>query len=430
MRASGSDLVVVGAARPAVVAGERSVVVRGPLREPAAAAMGAEMRSLRLAAGLTQDQLARKVNYALTHVSGVETARTSCSSTFMRSVDRALGADGQLADMLDAVVVERARARHARAERRESAQRRSTATVDEDVRRRAFLGLGLAAVLCPEAAARALNEAEAEHVAYAWSRELFIVPDRQVLLPGLMTDLKRFMSQGGPQRGIALLSAYVAMIVASGGDMRTSDRWWGRARAAADASGDPTLASYVAGLHSDHVVLYFENTPAQALAVAEEALARTSTPCPGRMRALSTAARAHAVMGRQRAARKALATLERTFERLPRDVIRETISVAGWAEERLHHTRSYAAAYGGLAGGPGARGAALALYRPPAWRGPAQVRLHEAVTEGPAYAVAALAELTPAQRADRTIRLTAVRTLNACRTRGADVRELREAIRA
>jgi hypothetical protein len=36
----------------------------------------------------------------------------------------------------------------------------------------------------------------------------------QALLPGLMTDLKRFMTQ----RGIALLSAHVAMIAASGGD--------------------------------------------------------------------------------------------------------------------------------------------------------------------------------------------------------------------
>ncbi len=39
------------------------------------------------------------------------------------------------------------------------------------------------------------------------------------LLPGLVADLKRLKSDGGPQRAIALLSAYVAMIAASGGQV-------------------------------------------------------------------------------------------------------------------------------------------------------------------------------------------------------------------
>ncbi len=133
--------------------------------------------------------------------------------------------------------------------------------------------------------------------------------------------------------------------------------------------------------------------------------------------------------GRQRAAREALVTLERTFEQLPRHITREKAAVGGWAEERLHHVHSYAAAFGGIGGGDAARDAALALYAPAAWRLPAQVKLHQAVAEvDPGHAIAALAELSEAQRADRSIRFPALQTLSACKARGADVRELREVL--
>jgi hypothetical protein len=236
------------------------------------------------------------------------------------------------------------------------------------------------------------------------------------------------MSAGGPQSTIALLSAYVAMIAASAGEMSASNRWWRRAQAAANASGDKTISAYVAGQRSVHA-LYADRAPERALSIAEEALTLTRQPCAGRMHALKATAQASAVVGRQRDAKDALAELERTFERLPRDVTREKIAVGGWAEERLHHARSYTAAFGGLGSGEAARASALALYSPAAWRGPAQINLHEAATEAdPQHAVAALAGLTTTQRSDRTIRLVALRTLGVCRSRGADVRELREAL--
>lgn len=388
----------------------------------AAAALGAEIRTLRMARGWTLEALAGEVGYSTTHVSSVENAQTSLSKPCIAAVDKALGADGLLNEMLPAVILERAFQRADRA-----AARRSAASLDEDVRRRAFLGLGFAAVLLgPEAVARALSEAEAEQVAREWSRELFVAPDRQALLPGLVADLKRLKSHGGPQRTVALLSAYVAMIAASGGQASVSRRWWLRAQAAAGTSGDSHVAAFVAGQRAVHA-LYADRDPARALALSEYALALTSAPCAGRMYALGTVAQASAVTGRQRAAREALVALERTFEQLPRHITREKAAVGGWAEDRLHHTHSYAAAFGGIGGGDAARDAALRLYSSAAWRGPAQVQLHRAAAEvDPQDAVAVLGSLNEAQRKDRSIRFVALRTLSACRARGADVRELRE----
>jgi len=297
------------------------------------------------------------------------------------------------------------------------------------VKRRAFLKLGLAVALCgPDAAARTLNEAEAETIAHAWSRELFVAPDRQALLPGLAADLEQLAAAGGQQRTIAQLSAYVAMIAASGGDDVAARRWWYRAQRAAAASGDSHLGAYVAGQRSVHVL--YGGAPAHALRVADEALAVTNAPCAGRMHALSASAKAQALLGNTREALDALRATEATFERLPRDLTREKVSALGWAEERLHHTRSYAAAFGGIDGGDAAREAALTLYSPAAWRGPAQVKLHLAASErDTGYAAATLAALSDSQRHDRSVRLTAARVLRAAEQRGdARAAELREVV--
>ncbi len=127
-----------------------------------AARLGAEVRARRVAENLTLEALSGLIGYSTTHVSEVECGRTFVSRAFVEACDRALHAGGRLLALLPAVRIEQLEER----ERRESA-RRSAASVDEDVRRRAFLGLGFAAVLLgPEAVARALSEAEAEQVTF------------------------------------------------------------------------------------------------------------------------------------------------------------------------------------------------------------------------------------------------------------------------
>jgi hypothetical protein len=282
------------------------------------------------------------------------------------------------------------------------------------------------AVLGPDAAGRALTTEDWDRIAHEWSRELFVAPDRQALLPGLTVDLRRLGASGGPQRVTAQLSSYVAMIAASGGELALAQRWWIRAQRAAEAAGDSHLSAWVAGQHAAHA--HYGGSPVRALALAGDALAVTRAPCAGRMHGLSVSAKALGVLGRRQEARVALNAAEAAFERLPRDITREKISVGGWAEERLHHTRSYVAAFGGVGRGEPAREAALRLYSSAAWRGPAQIKLHRAAAEADAgYAAATLVALSRPQRADLSIRQTAARVLSICDVAGsAAVAELRE----
>ncbi|MGH2942102.1 MAG: hypothetical protein ACRDLN_04935 [Solirubrobacteraceae bacterium] len=192
------------------------------------------------------------------------------------------------------------------------------------------------------------------------------------------------------------------MIAASGGNASLSRRWWRRAQHAADASGDSRLSAHVAGQRAVHA-LYADGSPEQALALAKHCLAITSAPCAGRMHALAAAAKSSAVLDRRKHAEGTLAMLEREFERLPRDVTNEKVAAGGWAEERLHHARSYAAAFVPVAGGDAARAAALRLYPAGAWRGPAQIKLHVALAER-AEVAPILAPLSDAQRSDRSVR--------------------------
>jgi transcriptional regulator with XRE-family HTH domain len=300
-----------------------------------AAALGAEIRTLRFARGLTLQALARQIGYTPQHISDAEHGRTAVSEAFIAAIDRALAADGRLVAQYPGVLFERATLRQKRA-----SARRADATLDDDVKRREFIGLGLAVVLLgPDAAARAISEADAERIAHEWSLEIATAPDRRALLPGLAADLKRIVASGGSQRAVAQLSSYVAMIAVSSGESELAGRWWFRARRSADAAGDSHLSAYVAGQHAVQGI-YGLYGPAKTLVLADDALAVTRVPCAGRMSALGARALALAMLGRKREAREAIAAVEVAFERLPRDITREKIAGGGWAEERLHHTRS------------------------------------------------------------------------------------------
>jgi transcriptional regulator with XRE-family HTH domain len=381
-----------------------------------AAKLGAELRSYRLAAGLTLEALGREIGYTAQHISAAEQAKTTCSRPFIAACDRALHAGGRLNALLPAAVLERVFRRQD-----EAITRRPAATVDGDVKRRAFLGVGLAAVLFgPEAAARALNEAEAEHVAFEWSREIQTAPDGRALLPGLTADLRRLREN---HRVVAQLGSYVASIAVSSGDAALAKRWWKRARAAAVASGDSHLLAFVAARQAIQGV-HGVYSPAQMLVLANDALGATKAPCAGRMHALSARAQALALVDRPTQARSALRATEEAFERLPRDVTREKVSALGWPEDRLHFCTTFVGAFDGRADD--------SPYSPVVWRGHAQVRLLRAMAEAdPRYATRVLSDLSDTQRSDRFVRQTARRVLASCEAHGADaagVAELREAL--
>jgi hypothetical protein len=301
----------------------------------------------------------------------------------------------------------------------------------DEVKRRAFIGLGLSVVLLgPEAAARASAD-DWDRVGHAWGYEIMTAPDRSALLPGLAADLKRLQAAGGPQRAIALLASYVASIAVSSGDTALAQRWWRRARVAAAGAADPHLTAYVTSREAIGG-LYGAYSPAQVVALADNALRATSAPCSGRVGALGAKVQALAMLGRERQASEGLRALERTFEQLPRDITREKLSVLGWPEECLHHIRSYCAMYGGE-GGESAREDALRLYETADWRGPAQIKLHRAASEVDANdAVATLSHLSEAQCSDRFVRRIAMHALDRADGTGAvaGVPELRELLAA
>jgi transcriptional regulator with XRE-family HTH domain len=388
----------------------------------AAAAFGADIRARRTERGWTLQALSDEIGYSPQHISDAELAKNPVSEHFAAAVDRVLDADGRLLALLEAVVIERAFERQKRA-----SARRAAATLDDDVKRRAFLGLGLAVVLLgPEAVARASAD-DWDRIAHQWMREVAAADDRQVLLPGLTTDLRRLAEAGGPQRAIAQLAVCAAMITLSGGDPATARRWWSRAHVAARASGDSHLAAYVGGQHAYEGV-YALYAPAHALAVADKALAATDTPCAGRMHALGARARALVLLDRKREAREALKDVETAFDRLPRAVMRAT--TGGWSERRLHHAASFVVGFGGV-GSLAAHDEALKTNAG-RWRYATQIELHRAAGEADArHAVSALTALSDPQRSDRFIRRLGARVLASCETRrAAGVAELREVLSA
>jgi hypothetical protein len=296
------------------------------------------------------------------------------------------------------------------------------------VKRRAFIGLGLAVVLLgPEAAAKASRD-DWDRIAHAWAYEISTAPDRNALLPGLAADLKRLHANGGPQRVVAQLASHAATIAMTNGDAGLARRWWHRARASAHAAGDSHLVAYVMGCQAVQG-LYGAYSPRHVVILADEALSATNTPCTGRVKALGAKAQALAMLGRQRPTSEALAALEHTFNRLPRDITADKLSALGWPEECLHHTRSYCAMYG-AATGDAAREEALRLYADARWLSRAQIKLHRAASEAdPQDAVATLTELSDGQRSDRFVQMIAARALAACEARKvAGVAELRDVL--
>jgi len=380
-----------------------------------------------VARDLTLTELASRIGYSAQHLSEVELANAAASESFVAAADEALGAGGRLGALYPAVVIEQVVERQRRVTSRREALR-CPAEAD-DVKRRAFIGLGLAVVLLgPDAAAQASRD-DWDRIAHAWAYEIDTAPDRSALLPGLAADLKRLHANGGPQRVIAQLASFVAGIAVSRGDTGLARRWWRRARAAAVSTGDGQLIAFVIGRQAVQG-LYGAYAPQHVVILADEASSATRAPCPGRMTALNAKAQALAILGREKAASEILMTLERTFERLPRDITRDRLSALGWAEDRLHHGRSYCAMYGASpAAGEAAREDALRVIADLDWRSRAQIKLHRAASEAdPQDAVATLSALSDAQRSDRFVRMIAARVLTSCEARevagSADLREV------
>jgi transcriptional regulator with XRE-family HTH domain len=165
------------------VSGLASVSRRGrpaaPLEPSASAAarLGAELRGLRAAHGLTLTGLGVRVGYSAQYISQVEHGRAAASEAFVRACEAELGREGALMRLLPAVIFEQAQHRSARSAGRRRADINGDQEDDVDpINRRelaaagtaAALGLGLAAA---PTSAREVDPALPEH----WERLLAII---------------------------------------------------------------------------------------------------------------------------------------------------------------------------------------------------------------------------------------------------------------
>jgi transcriptional regulator with XRE-family HTH domain len=131
----------------------------------AAAALGARVRSRRLEENLTLAALGALAGYSPQHISELERARASVTRQCVTALDAALGANGELLELLRPAVTERAFAAQDRA------AARGGATMDDvdPTNRRGLLGasasaaLGVAGVAAAPVAARDVDPELPEH---------------------------------------------------------------------------------------------------------------------------------------------------------------------------------------------------------------------------------------------------------------------------
>ena len=303
---------------------------------------------------------------------------------------------------------------------------------NEDVKRRGFLALLGATALGPldgtlERVRRGLDLTrepfdldldEWERTAYAYCGELSTTPAAQLLVHLLadFDEIAKVLDRSGldgERRRLTHVAGQLAVLIAhslvSLGEHQAARRWWRTSRAAADRAGDPALAAFV---HAQQAMLslYGSYTPAQVLDLVDEAEAVAhGTACGGLASALGARAQALAVLGRTKGARKALEGLSTVVDQLPDHVTGEQRFFYGWPEHCLRHIESYTFTHlGELRHAEQAQEQALALYAPTRWRGPAQIRLHQAaclvatgdIVDGVDHAAGVLRTLSDERRHD------------------------------
>src|SRR5215218_1806441 len=135
----------------------------------AAARLGAELRGLRTAPGLTLTGLGIRIGYSAQYVSQIEHGRNAPSEAFVRACDVELGGGGALMRLLPAVLIEQAQHRSARV----AARRGTNLSADEEddvdpINRRELTAAGAAAgirlgVTCAPMSAGDVDPALPEH---------------------------------------------------------------------------------------------------------------------------------------------------------------------------------------------------------------------------------------------------------------------------
>ncbi|MFG2556748.1 helix-turn-helix domain-containing protein [Streptomyces sp. NPDC048581] len=278
---------------------------------------GAELRRLRIAAGLTLTQLASSVHYSKGQLSKIETGRKRASPELARLCDAALDAQGALAALVpvrppqaEAVRPYSHRVAEGTLPGVEHALPDSGSPTPPS--RRQVIAVGAASVLAVGAAEqppRGPSVAHSGSMEGAYRalldqyRRLGQMSPPDTLLPVLAEQthaLRRLAARSGSRSGGRLLALASHFAVFTGwlgqeaGNEESALHWTAHAVDLADASGDRDLASYA--LVRRALITYYRGEATETVALAEGA---RSPRLPPRIRGLAAQreAQGHALAG-------------------------------------------------------------------------------------------------------------------------------------
>lgn len=284
----------------------------------AAAALGAELRRLRIDRGLTLEQLGRLVGYSGQHLGAVERGTAVPSEVVVAACDAAVLANGRLASIFPAVIREQARVRH----QHEAARRAGQSNDLVGVRARQVCDRDdVDWARLADAARRPsqLNRAVVD--------DLELITDRQRRLyhelssaemmvhvqahAGLLVSLLDSAAPDSLRRRVASAAAEAAGFAAwlwyDLGDLYTMSHCYRQAARAITESSDAALRSYILGYQG--LVARAQGRPKSELGLFDQAcqIAQRSASASTRSWLTVLAAGALARVGRSR---EALAALE------------------------------------------------------------------------------------------------------------------------
>ncbi|MGB6162140.1 MAG: helix-turn-helix transcriptional regulator [Pseudonocardiaceae bacterium] len=275
----------------------------------AAAALGAELRRLRIDRGLTLGQLGRLVGYSWQHLGAVERGTAVPSEFLVSACDAAVLANGRLVSMLPAVIREQARVRH----QHEAARRPARQVCDQDdldwarladaTRRPSRLSTAVVddLELITDRQRRLYHELS--------SAEMLVLVQVHV---GLLVSLLDSAAPDPLRHRVASAAAEAAGFATwlwyDLGDLYTMSHYYRQADLAVDESSNTGLRSYILGYQG--LVARAQSQPEVALGFLDEArqTAERSAADPTRSWLTVLTADALARVGRSREALAALDT--------------------------------------------------------------------------------------------------------------------------
>ncbi|MFI6408867.1 helix-turn-helix domain-containing protein [Streptomyces sp. NPDC050548] len=295
---------------------------------------GAELRRLRIAAGITLTQFAATVHYSKGQISKVETGHKRPTNEFARLCDAALRTGGALEALVPAVPVRRPSDRRPVPDQAgamiEDSVERPDDTGWSPPTRRQLMAAGAVSVFGIATAAPAVTAQvepsgrpliDAYRGLYDQYRRIGQMCPPQVLLPTLAAQTSALrslaVSTGGDTgRGLLALAArfaeFTGWMAQEAGDDTAAVRWTAHAVDIAEAAGDGHLASYA--LVRRALITYYRGEGAETVALAEGALPGRLPP---RIRALAAqrAAQGYALDGDHDACMRLLERARALFDR-------------------------------------------------------------------------------------------------------------------